>query len=142
MTSKERIFHAVLFEAIALAVVVPVSAIVTGKGTSDIAIVGIGLSLFTVLWNYYYNMIFDRLFSQDRTQRSLSMRVAHALGFEGGLIFITVPVVAWYLSISLGSAMILEAGFLVFFFIYALAFNWWFDKYQPYKVVSAIIKQP
>ncbi|KOO05562.1 PACE efflux transporter [Vibrio nereis] len=138
MTSKERVFHAVLFEAIALAIVIPVSAIVTGKGASDIALVGVGLSLFTVFWNYYYNMMFDRLFGQDRVQRSLQKRIAHTLGFEGGLIFITVPVIAWFLGISLMNAMLLEAGFLAFFFFYALAFNWWFDKYQPYKLVLGI----
>ncbi|KOO16351.1 hypothetical protein AKJ18_03350 [Vibrio xuii] len=133
MNKQERIFHAVVFEALALAMIVPVSALITGKGSSDLALVGIGLSLFTVVWNYYYNLMFDRMFGQDRENRTLKMRIGHTAGFEGGLIFITVPSIAWFLQITIGQALLLEAGFLVFFFFYATAFNWGYDRIQPYQ---------
>lgn len=128
MQTKERIFHAVLFELIALALVVPLTALVTGKGTGALAAVGVGLSLYTVVWNYFYNLWFDRVCPIPRPERSMSIRILHTLGFEGGLIFITVPTVAWFLGISLLQALALEAGFLVFFFFYAVAFNWSYDK--------------
>ncbi|MFM2589389.1 PACE efflux transporter [Vibrio sp. TBV020] len=133
MNTQERVFHAVVFEALALAMIVPASAFITGKGASDLALVGVGLSLFTVVWNYYYNLMFDRMFGHDRENRSLKMRVGHTAGFEGGLIFITVPSIAWFLQISIGQALLLEAGFLVFFFFYATAFNWAYDRLQPYQ---------
>jgi len=136
MKSKERVFHAVLFEMVALAILVPASAVVTGKGASDLAMVGIGLSLFTVIWNYQYNILFDRCFGGDREQRSLKLRIGHTAGFEGGLIFITVPSIAWFLDISIIDALLLEAGFLVFFFIYATGFNWFYDRYQPYRFIN------
>lgn len=135
MNTKERIFHAFTFEAVALAIIVPASAWITGKGTSELALVGVGLSLFTVVWNYYYNIMFDRLAGSDRATRSLKTRIAHTAGFEGGLIFITVPSIAWFLEISIGAALLLEAGFLVFFFFYATGFNWLYDRYQPYKLM-------
>ena len=56
MTRNERIFHAVLFEMIALAIIIPAASLITGKGSSDLAVVGIGLSLYTVVWNYIYNL--------------------------------------------------------------------------------------
>lgn len=135
MNKQERVFHAVVFEALALAMIVPASALITGKGASDLAFVGIGLSLFTVVWNYYYNLMFDRMFGQDRENRTLKMRIGHTAGFEGGLIFITVPSIAWFLQITIGQALLLEAGFLVFFFFYATGFNWFYDRYQPYKLL-------
>tara|TARA_Y100001960_G_scaffold306558_1_gene361864 strand:- start:155 stop:574 length:420 start_codon:yes stop_codon:yes gene_type:complete len=135
MKSKERVFHAVLFEVIALSILIPVSALITGKGTSDLAMVGIGLSLFTVVWNYYYNIMFDCCFGSRREQRSLALRIGHTAGFEGGLIFITVPSIAWFLGITIFDALLLEAGFLVFFFIYATGFNWLYDRYQPYRLI-------
>ena len=61
------------------------------------------------------------------------MRIGHTAGFEGGLIFITVPSIAWFLQITIGQALLLEAGFLVFFFFYATAFNWGYDRIQPYQ---------
>lgn len=133
MQTKERIFHAISFEALALAIIIPVTAIITGKGTGDLALVGVGLSIFTVVWNYFYNIGFDRLCRIKRNQRNIKIRILHTLGFEGGLIFLTVPTIAWWLSIGLLEAAMLEAGFLVFFFFYATAFNWGYDRLQPYK---------
>ena len=135
MQTKERIFHAITFEAIALAIIIPGTAMITGKATGDLAIVGVGLSLFTVVWNYFYNVLFDRWFGSDRSSRSLAMRIGHTFGFEAGLIFLTVPTIAWFFQISIGAALLLEAGFLVFFFFYATGFNWCYDRLQPYKKI-------
>ncbi len=94
--------------------------------------VGIGLSLYTVVWNYIYNLYFDKWFGSNREDRSLAMRIGHTLGFEGGLIFLSIPVIAWFLQITLLQALALEAGFLIFFLFYATGFNWAYDKIQPF----------
>ncbi|WP_260259172.1 PACE efflux transporter [Vibrio intestinalis] len=141
MQTKERIFHAITFEAVALAIIIPSAAMITGKATGSLAVVGIGLSLFTVVWNYFYNIWFDRWFGYDRANRSFKLRVGHTFGFEGGLIFLTVPTIAWFLQISIGAALLLEAGFLVFFFFYATGFNWLYDRLQPYKWMFASKRQ-
>ncbi|MDF2152462.1 PACE efflux transporter [Vibrio sp. CAU 1672] len=138
MARNERIFHAVLFELIALAIIVPVTSLITGKGSSDLAIVGIGLSLYTVVWNYMYNLYFDKWFGANREERGLAMRIGHTVGFEGGLIFITIPVIAWFLQITLLQALALEAGFLVFFLFYATGFNWAYDRVQPYRKIAKL----
>lgn len=140
MTNKERIFHAVTFEAIALALIIPGAALATGNAAGDLAIVGVALSLFTVVWNYVFNVMFDRIFGSNRAERSLGTRVGHSIAFEGGLIFVTVPTIAWYLDMSILNALALEAGFLVFFFFYTMLFNWGYDKYQPYKKLAFAIK--
>ncbi|KIO36229.1 MULTISPECIES: PACE efflux transporter [unclassified Shewanella] len=127
MSTAERILHSVLFEIFALVLVVPIAIWFTGHGVAEMAAVGIGLSLYTVTWNYFYNLQFDKYFGEDRTRRTLKLRVLHALGFEGGLVFVTVPVVAWFLAISIWQALMLEAVFLVVFFFYAIIFNWLFD---------------
>ena len=128
MTFKDRVIHAVLFEAIALAIIVPAAALFSGKDASSMLAVGVGLSLYTVVWNYFYNIWFDKQFGADRESRSLTTRIGHTLGFEGGIIFITVPVVAWFLGITLLQSLALEAAFLIFFFFYAVAFNWCYDN--------------
>lgn len=114
MKTTERIFNALLFEAIALAIIIPVSALISGKGTSELVIVGIALSLYTVVWNYFYNLGFDRVFGANREQRTLKTRILHTFGFEGGLIFISIPTIAWFLQIGWLAAMGLEAVFLIF----------------------------
>lgn len=39
----------------------------------------------------------------------------------------TIPLFAWWLDISLWQAVVLDAGFLLFFLIYTFIFNWGFD---------------
>ncbi len=60
--------------------------------------------------------------------RSLKRRIAHALGFEGGLGAILIPVMAWWFGISLWEATVMEAGMLAFFLVYTYGFNWAFDR--------------
>ena len=133
METIERIFQAILFEVIVLAIIIPTSVIIGGFDAGKMTIVGIGLSFFAMLWNYIYNIIFDKVMGFNRLKRSLAIRCIHAVGFELGMIVITLPVIAWYLNITWLSAITLEAGFLVFILVYTVIFNWIYDRYQPYQ---------
>lgn len=55
-------------------------------------------------------------------------RLAHGAGFEGGLTLILVPVMALWLNTSPLNAFLANLGLLAFFFIYAIAFTWAFDR--------------
>lgn len=133
MQTIERIFQAIIFEMIALSVVVPISVLAAGLETEKMAIVGIGLSTFAMLWNYIYNIIFDKLAGCNRIIRGLAVRITHALGFEFGMVIITLPIIAWYLELTWLAATILETGFLAFILVYTFIFNYLYDRYQPYK---------
>ncbi|ETX12377.1 membrane protein [Marinomonas ushuaiensis DSM 15871] len=134
MKTVERIFQAVLFEVTVLSIIIPSSVIIGGFDTGKMTIVAVAISLFAMLWNYIYNLIFDKLMGFNRLERGLVLRVSHAVGFELGMAAITLPVMAWYLGITLLAAAILEAAFLIFILVYTLVFNWAYDRYQPYQV--------
>lgn len=136
MQTKERVFHAIIFELIALAILIPAAAMFSSKDASSLMVVGVGLSLYAVVWNYFYNIWFDKQFGSERASRSLSLRIGHTLGFESGIIFITVPLIAWFLGISLGAALLMEAAFLIFFFFYAIIFNWCYDNIRSRLVAE------
>lgn len=133
MKTVERIFQAILFEVTVLAIIIPSSVIIGGFNAGKMTIVAVAISLFAMLWNYIYNLIFDKLMGFNRLERGLVLRVFHAVGFEIGMVIITLPVMAWYLEITLLAAAILEAAFLIFILIYTLVFNWIYDRYQPYR---------
>lgn len=133
MKTVERIFQAILFEVTVLAIIIPSSVIIGGFNAGKMTIVAVAISLFAMLWNYIYNLIFDKLMGFNRLERGLVLRVSHAVGFEMGMVIITLPVMAWYLEITLLAAAILEAAFLIFILIYTLVFNWIYDRYQPYR---------
>jgi len=60
--------------------------------------------------------------------RSPRRRLVHSLGFEGGLALILMPVMAYWLDISLWAAFVADLGLLAFFFFYTLGFTWAFDR--------------
>lgn len=128
MTTTQRVIHSVLFEVFALILVVPLVIMITGKDTAELFVVAVGLSFYAVIWNYIYNIWFDKKFGNNRSERSLKVRIGHALGFEGGIILVTLPVVAWFMGISFFAAFLLEFVFLVLFFFYAIVFNYIYDS--------------
>jgi uncharacterized membrane protein len=138
MSIKERVLHAILFEFFALMLVIPLVILITGKGVRDVVIVGGALSFYTIFWNYFYNIWFDNKFGHNRIERLIKLRVIHGIGFEAGLVFVSVPMVSWFLDIDLLAAFMLEALFLGVFFFYAIGFNWLFDwsRSKLYKEIA------
>lgn len=89
----------------------------------------IGTSVIAILWNLIWNTFFEYLEAKFKWKgRSVRVRVVHAIGFEGGLALICIPILAWWLNLSLVEAFFTEAGLLIFFLLYTYVFNYTFDK--------------
>lgn len=81
------------------------------------------------MWNMVFNYAFERWEAkQCLRERTLWRRTAHAVGFEGGLTVLLLPVMSYSLSISLAEAFAANVALFVFFFCYAFVFQWGFDK--------------
>ena len=52
--------------------------------------------------------------------------------FEAGFIVITVPAIAWWLSLSLPKALAMDFSLTLFYLGYTYAFNWVYDRLFPY----------
>ncbi|WP_224554841.1 multidrug/biocide efflux PACE transporter [Pectobacterium versatile] len=126
-TLRERLGHAVGFELIALMICAPAGAWLLNKSLFDMGALAIMLSSVAMIWNMIYNSIFDRLWPVDRVKRRLPVRIAHALGFEGGFILIGLPLAAWMLNVTLWQALMVEIGFFLFFLPYTVVYNWAYD---------------
>ncbi|PAJ76472.1 PACE efflux transporter [Burkholderia ubonensis] len=124
-----KITQAILYEAIAIACISPAIAALFGESLVYSGALSATMSAIALLWNMVYNTLFER-WEATRVQRTrtLGRRVIHACGFEGGLIFILVPVVAWWLKISWLDAFLVDLGLFAFFFCYAFVFQWAFDR--------------
>ncbi|QYJ74267.1 PACE efflux transporter [Shewanella sp. FJAT-52076] len=125
---RERLLQALLFEGVALLLLVPLSTLIGGHHPGEMIIVAASLSLYAVCWSYFYNQGFERFCQHFRLRKTAVLRVGHILGFELGLMLATLPPVAWFLDISLWQALLLEAGFLMFFLLYGLVFYWLYDE--------------
>jgi uncharacterized membrane protein len=126
---RRRILQAALYEGIAIAVVTPTLALVFSHPPGSAFVLSALMSSIALAWNYVFNAVFERWEARQVVKgRSLMRRIAHGLGFEGGLAMILLPVMAYWLDVSLMAAFLADLGLLIFFFFYTVAFTWAFDK--------------
>lgn len=131
--TADRIRHAVLFEIVGLALVTPLGAIAFDKPVHDIGVAGLVGATIATGWNYLYNVIFDRVMQRalGTTAKTTPLRILHTFLFEAGLLALLMPFFAWYFSISLLEAFIMDAAFAVFYLFYAYFFNLGYDRLFP-----------
>lgn len=124
-----RIVQAVLYELIAVAVVGPLLSLVFEQPATSTLALAVLMSSVALGWSYLFNSWFERWEArQARRGRSAWRRLAHGIGFEGGLVLWLVPIMAWWLQTSLWNALLADLVLLAFFFVYSIAFTWGFDK--------------
>jgi uncharacterized membrane protein len=126
---KRKVVYITLYEIIAITMSTTGLALLSGAGMGHASVAAIAASAIAVIWNLVYNTLFERWEArQAKRGRSVLRRVAHAIGFEGGLVITLVPLFAWWLDISLWQAFVLDLGLIVFFLVYTFVFNLAFDK--------------
>ncbi len=126
---NRRVLQAILYEVFAIAFVGPVLSVAFDKPAASTMGLAVVLSSVALAWNYVFNAIFERWEARQAVGgRSFGRRLAHGLGFEGGLVVILVPVMALWLNISALNAFLANLGLLAFFFFYAIVFTWAFDR--------------
>ena len=125
---KRRVVYISLYEGIAIVVASIGLALMSGQGLGHSGLLAVLASVIAVIWNLVFNSLFERWEARQAVRgRSIARRVAHAIGFEGGLVAFLVPVFAWFLGVSLWQALVMDLGLVVFFLVYTFVFNWAFD---------------
>jgi hypothetical protein len=59
------------------------------------------------------------------------LKVANAM-MDQGFIVISVPAIAWWLSLSLVKALAMDFSFTLFYLGYTYVYNWIYDRVFPY----------
>jgi uncharacterized membrane protein len=132
-TFRDRVRHALSFEAVALAIFIPGSAAVFGQPLEHMGVIGIVSATVATFWNFVFNMGFDRAMLRLRgsTRKTLAIRVAHTFLFEAGLVAMLIPMIAWYLGIGLWQALLMDVAIVVFYLVYGFLFNIAYDRLFP-----------
>ena len=129
----DRIRQALLFEGIGLALAMPFFALVLGHPMLELGTLAIIASLTATVWNYVYNLIFDRALLRftGGTRKTPGLRVIHAVLFESALLLALLPVAAWVLDVGLWEAFVADIGFSAFYLVWAFIFTWGYDRAFP-----------
>jgi uncharacterized membrane protein len=126
---RRKIVYVTLYEAIAIAICTVGFALASGQDLGRASALSVACSVTAVLWNLVFNHLFERWEARQTVRgRSVARRVAHAIMFEGGLVVMLVPLIAWWLDVSLWHALVMDLGLLFFFLGYTFVFTWAFDR--------------
>ncbi|TAL77759.1 MAG: PACE efflux transporter [Burkholderiaceae bacterium] len=129
-----RATYVVVFEIFAIALATLLLMALSGGEAHGSLPVAAASSLVAVIWNFIYNTLFERWeVSRSIQTRSLGLRVAHAVGFEGGLVVILIPLFMWWYQVGPLDALKMEVALLVFFLAFTFVFTWIFDHVVPIK---------
>ena len=127
--ARRKIVYAVSFEALGTLVASAYLWTVSEASAASSLALSVLTATIALCWSYVFNTVFEAWESRQSVKgRSLKRRTAHALLFEGGLVLICIPVMAWWLQVGYLEALVYEAGLIALFIVYTYAFTWGFDR--------------
>lgn len=140
---QRKVVYVTLYEGFAILFASIGLAAMSGAGAGQSTALATAASAVAVVWNLIFNSLFEAWESRQPVRgRSVKRRIGHALGFEGGLAVLLVPMFAWWLDISLWEALVYDAALLLFFLVYTFVFNWSFDRVFGLPASAAAKAQP
>jgi uncharacterized membrane protein len=127
--TRRKIVYAVSFEALGTLVASVYLWLVSEASPASSFALSVLTATVALCWSYVFNSIFETWEARQPVKgRSLARRTAHALLFEGGLVLLLLPIMAWWLQVSVWKALVYEAGLIVVFIAYTYLFTWAFDR--------------
>ncbi|SJN10016.1 hypothetical protein FM113_07985 [Leucobacter sp. 7(1)] len=124
-----RVIFVAGYESLSVLFTVVVLSAVLGHGGGTSTLTAVLLSTVATIWNYLWNTLFEAVERRrGLTGRGVLARTLHALGYEGGVLLVTIPLVAIMLGVSLGEALVIESGLLIFFLVFTVSYTWVFDR--------------
>ena len=131
----DRVRQVVFFELGGLLLITPPFVWASGVPAMDSLAMLALIALIAALWNAVYNTLFDwvegRVTGRTADHRPYGLRIAHALGFEGGLVLITLPIVMAWTGMGWLEALLADIGLAIAYALYAFVFNLGYDRVFP-----------
>ena len=130
LISKRRWVHALSYEVILLVIIALALSYVFEMPMQVTGGLGIAMAVTSVLWNMLFNHYFEKLEAKHQLRRTFKIRVLHAIGFEGGLMLATIPMVAYALEISLLQAILIDLLMTLSILLYTFIFQYCYDHVE------------
>jgi len=137
LISKRRIIHALSYEIILLVIIAVALSFIFEMPMEVTGILGVVMALTSVIWNMVFNHFFEKFEARKKLKRTVGVRVLHAIGFEGGLMLATIPMIAYALEMGLWQAIVLDFSLTLCILVYTFVFQWVYDWIEE----SSLLKQ-
>ncbi|MFA7892887.1 PACE efflux transporter [Pseudomonas putida] len=126
---KRKLIYVTFYELIGLCMSTLGLAYLSDTQASHTGPLAVMITTIAMIWNLIYNTVFEYWESRQATRgRSVARRVVHAVGFQLTLVIYLIPLIAWWLDMSLVDALLVDMAFIVLVPCYTFGYNWAFDK--------------
>ncbi|KHO14362.1 membrane protein [Acinetobacter baumannii] len=126
---KRRIVYVSSYEVIGMVISSVGLALLAGDSVEHTGPLSVMITTIAVTWNFIYNILYEKWEArQNSKSRTVKRRIVHAIGFQITLVIFLIPLIAWWMDISLVAAFWLDVAFIIIIPIYTFIFNWTFDK--------------
>ncbi|MCC4107502.1 PACE efflux transporter [Serratia ureilytica] len=126
---KRKLVYVTAYEIIGMAISALGLALLSGHAPSSTGPLAVVITTIAVSWNFIYNYLFEWWESRQVSRtRTLKRRILHAVGFQLTLVVYLIPLIAWWMGITLWQALLLDMALIVIIPCYTFVFNWAFDK--------------
>ncbi|MCH7394697.1 PACE efflux transporter [Acinetobacter dispersus] len=126
--TKRRVTYVFFYEVLSFFICAMVLAVLSGTTISHTGPLSILIAVIAVTVNFFYNYGFEMWEkTQTSKKRTVLRRVAHAIGFQIVLVMILIPLIAWWMQISLVKAFLLDFSLMVLIPCYTFVYNYFFD---------------
>ena len=139
MISKRRIVHALSYEIILLVIIALALSFIFEMPLEVTGVLGIFMAVTSVIWNMVFNHYFEKFEAKHQLKRTVRVRILHAIGFEGGLMLATIPMVAYAMNMSLWQAIVLDFSLTLCILVYTFIFQWCYDLIEA-KMGYAVVQ--
>lgn len=128
--ARRKIVYAISFEALGTLLASVALLLMSEASAESSFVLSVLTATIALSWSFVFNTGFEAWEARQPVKgRSLRRRTVHALLFEGGLVLICIPVMAWWLQVGYLEALVYEAGLIALFILYTYAFTWGFDRF-------------
>ncbi|HGM5054721.1 TPA: PACE efflux transporter [Serratia marcescens] len=126
---KRKLVYVTAYELIGMTISALRLALLSGHAPSSTGPLAVVITTLAVSWNFIYNYLFEWWESRQASRtRTLKRRILHAIGFQLTLVVYLIPLIAWWMGITLWQALLLDMALIVIIPCYTFLFNWAFDK--------------
>ena len=126
---KRKLVYVTAYELIGMTISALGLALLSGHEPTSTGPLAVIITTIAVSWNFIYNYLFEFWESRQASRtRTVRRRVLHATGFQLTLVVYLIPLIAWWMNVSLLQAFLLDAALIVIIPCYTFIYNWIFDK--------------
>lgn len=136
LMSKRRIIHALSYEMILLVIIAIALSFIFDMPMEVTGTLGIAMAVTSVIWNMVFNHFFEKFEAKRQLKRTIGIRILHAIGFEGGLMLATIPMVAYALGMPIWQAILTDLSMTLCILIYTFIFQWCYDAIENHLEIN------